>query len=101
MMYATTITKSGQATIPKEVRDILGINLGERIYFTVNKDKTVSLAREMTEKEARAYLDSFFADEEGQRLIKKHAGKSVSQLREEWDNSPEGKAYYEEEYGIR
>lgn len=100
MMYASTITKTGQATIPKDVREALGVHFGERIYFTVNRDKTVSVAREMTEQEARAYLDSFNT-EETRRLIKLHAGKTVSELREEWDKSPAGRAYYREKYDIR
>ena len=35
---ATTVTKKGQVTIPKPVRDRLGINPGARVEFEVGED---------------------------------------------------------------
>jgi AbrB family looped-hinge helix DNA binding protein len=34
----TTLTSKGQATIPKHIRDRLGLKAGSRLVFEVNKD---------------------------------------------------------------
>ncbi|MCK4781592.1 AbrB/MazE/SpoVT family DNA-binding domain-containing protein [Candidatus Parcubacteria bacterium] len=39
MTYSTTITKKGQITIPKEIREILRLKEGERIFLEVEKKK--------------------------------------------------------------
>jgi antitoxin PrlF len=35
---ATTVTSKGQVTIPKEVRDAMGIRAGTKVVFELNKD---------------------------------------------------------------
>ena len=101
MIYSATITKTGQATIPKAIRDILGIDPGSnaRIIYHTHRDGSVSITRDLTYDEARAYLDSYFSDKKSKELVKKHAGKSASQLIDEWLASPAGKAHLQEEYG--
>ena len=37
-MNATTVTMKGQVTIPKEVRDRLGIRPGDRVEFVLDRD---------------------------------------------------------------
>ena len=39
MVYSTTITKKGQVTIPKYIRDALALEAGERVFFEL-EDKT-------------------------------------------------------------
>lgn len=39
----TTLTSKGQTTIPKEIRDHLGMKTGDRISFTLMPDGTVSM----------------------------------------------------------
>ncbi len=41
MTTAATLTSKGQTTIPKEIRDSLGIKPGDRMTFTLMPDATV------------------------------------------------------------
>ncbi|MGH8694697.1 MAG: AbrB/MazE/SpoVT family DNA-binding domain-containing protein [Burkholderiales bacterium] len=41
MTTAATLTSKGQTTIPKEIRDSLGIKPGDRMTFTLMLDGTV------------------------------------------------------------
>jgi len=42
-MLEATMTSKGQTTIPKDIRDVLGIKSGDRITFTQMSDGTVML----------------------------------------------------------
>jgi len=37
-MPLSTITSKGQITVPKEVRDVLGLKTGDRVDFRLEKD---------------------------------------------------------------
>ena len=41
MTYLATLTSKGQTTIPKEIRDALGMKTGDRMTFTAMPDGTV------------------------------------------------------------
>lgn len=41
MTTDTTLTSKGQTTIPKEIRDRLGMKPGDRMSFTLMPDSTV------------------------------------------------------------
>lgn len=41
MTTDATLTSKGQTTIPKEIRDSLGLHPGDRMTFTLMPDKTV------------------------------------------------------------
>ena len=40
-MADATVTSKGQTTIPKSVRDAVGLRAGDRIHFTVLGDGTI------------------------------------------------------------
>ncbi len=42
-MPTSTVTSKGQVTIPKQVRDRLGVHQGDRIEFVVDSGGSVSL----------------------------------------------------------
>lgn len=42
-MAAATLTSKGQTTIPKEIRDFLGISPGDKLDFVVESDGRVIL----------------------------------------------------------
>jgi antitoxin PrlF len=42
MKTSTTLTSKGQTTIPKEIRDSLGMKPGDRMTFTLMPDGTGS-----------------------------------------------------------
>jgi AbrB family looped-hinge helix DNA binding protein len=41
----TTVTRKGQVTVPKRIRNALGINPGTQVAFEVNKDGEVVLRK--------------------------------------------------------
>ena len=57
---ATRVTTKGQVTIPKEVRDLLGITPGSMVMFEVAKDGRVVLSK-MGSQGAAARPPSRFA----------------------------------------
>ena len=42
---STTVTSKGQVTIPKPVRDLLGLKAGSKVDFRRNADGSVTLSR--------------------------------------------------------
>lgn len=42
-MATATVTSKGQITIPKEVRDALGLETGHRVSFRVREDRVVEM----------------------------------------------------------
>jgi len=58
---ATTVTTKGQVTIPKEVRDLLGIKPGSAVTFEVAEDGRVVLSKAGGRRGASARPSSRFA----------------------------------------
>ena len=40
-MAFSTVTSKGQTTIPREIREAVGLKVGDRIHFTVLADGTI------------------------------------------------------------
>lgn len=85
----------------------MGVKPGDRIYAVFDeKSKSVTL------KSRKQLIEEMMADlkeirEEAIRRnpqiainIKRDAGKSIEQIRDEWDRTPEGRKYYKEKYGL-
>lgn len=94
MYYASTITSTGQITLPKHIRDILGVNPGQRVIFKTQKD-AVTIEREKTAEEVSAEIQTLITAEM-RKNWQKNAGKTASEIREEWLKSDEAKEYYAE-----
>lgn len=56
----STVTAKGQTTIPKAVRQALGIRTGDRIAFRVDRNGGISLTRDKEPEETSA-VDAFLA----------------------------------------
>jgi antitoxin PrlF len=48
-MQQTTLTSKGQVTIPKNIRDSIGLHIGDKIEFVITQNKEVIL-RPITKK---------------------------------------------------
>lgn len=101
MSYTATLTANGQITVPKAIRLLLGVEPGGKIVFDDSADAiTVTRAKTREEEidEMVRMLDSLRekAIRKNPRIaekIRENAGKAASEMREEFDNSPEGEAY--------
>ena len=97
-MYSAVITKSGQVTLPKELRDFLGVKPGEKIIFDTD-EKRVIIKRKMTKEEFYASIDRNL-NAKTRHIIKKSAGMTVAEMREVYDNSRKGRAEMRRRYGL-
>ena len=108
MSIAVSINSSGQATIPKAVREYLGVVPGEnRIVFDFEGKKVV-LKREKSRKEL---LDESMkkirqitekAEKRNPKIIemkKRYAKMTFNEVRDAYDATPEGRKEFKEKYG--
>ena len=109
MTYAVSINSSGQATIPKAVREFLGVVPGEnRIIFDIVKGKVV-LAREpsraeMLDASLKRIHESVEKEKsenpEFARNYEKYKGMSYREFIEAYEDTEEDKKEMKEKYGI-
>lgn len=55
-MTSSTLTSKGQATIPKEIRDYLGVKAQERIAFSIDHGQVVLKRASYSTREAAGSL---------------------------------------------
>ena len=110
MSYAVSINSSGQATIPKAVREYLGVVPGEnRIIFEI-KDGCVVLKKEKSRREqleeSLKKIDEITrkAEKRNPKIIElreRYKGMTFNEVRDAYDATPEGQKEFEEKYGIK
>ena len=109
MSFAVAINSSGQATIPKVVRDFLGVVPGENRLIFDFEDGKVVLEKEPSRKEMlEKSLKKIWKNVEKEKKqnpefaegYKKYKNMTFDEVREAYDATPEGKKEFEEKYGI-
>ena len=104
MQHTVTLSSQGQMTLPASLREALGLKPKDQITLKLNPiTRRVELDRKKSLEESLAELDRFrnsLMTPEMQSAAENNRGKTASELRESYDNSPEGKAHYKEKYGL-
>lgn len=57
----STVSQKGQTTIPIEVRQVLGVEAGDRVTFRVDDERSVSIARADEEGEGDPVVGAFLS----------------------------------------
>ena len=96
MNYTVTITKSGQITVPKSIREFLGVQPGQRLVFQRRSDAVV-LEKGKTAEEVSREIQALIPDYV-RKNAKKDTSKTTGQIRNEWLKSDEAKRYYQERF---
>jgi len=77
-MPGSTLTSKGQVTIPKPVREALGVHAGDRISFVVRDDGVVELRPETVDlRELFGVLDA-----RGKKVTVEEMGEAVAEAAE-------------------
>ena len=98
IMYSAVITKSGQVTLPKELREYLGLKLGDRVIME-KTDNTVLIHRKLSKEEFFAKLDKN-TSAKTRKAIKRNAGKTVNEMISNYLKSPKGQREMRMKYAI-
>lgn len=72
-----TVTEKGQTTVPKSVREALGLGHGDRIAFSIDENSRVSIERDETEA-ADPVIESFL--EFLAKDMRNHPDASISEI---------------------
>ena len=67
----------GQTTVPKSVRDALGLGHGDRIAFSIDENRRVSVERDEAD-EADPVIESFLAFLA--KDMRDHPGRSIAEI---------------------
>ena len=96
MTYSSTITASGQVTLPKIVREFLGVDLGERVSFHIRKNRDeVTISRKLTDAEIAAKIDAM-KPKGFEEHIAPYRGMTASELLDQ----PQVKQHFKEKHGL-
>lgn len=108
MSIAVSINSSGQATIPKAVREFLGVVPGEnRLIFDFEGKKVVvkreksrrELFEEAERKIRRINEEAERRNPEIKKLKERYKGMTFNEVRDAYDATPEGRREFKEKYG--
>ena len=80
MIYITSITQKGQATIPVEIRLFLGVKPYEKIAFVKTKNKVfLEPARNFLDLKGSIKTNKEFSDKKANQAIYKLVAKTYAQ----------------------
>lgn len=96
MTYAATLTRTGQITVPKWVRELLGVESGQRIVFRKEKN-AVLMEREKTAEETADEIHALIPDDVREAYIKDYGGLTAREVQEKWIASDAAEEYFAEE----
>lgn len=96
MTYVATLTRTGQITVPKNVREWLGVESGQRIVFK-RRNNEVVIAREKTAMEIAEDIDKLIPDDVRAEHLKKYAGMSSEEMRQKWLKNGGAEQYFQDE----
>ena len=97
MTYSVAVTSAGQMTIPKAIREALGIV--DRVVVDRKGDKVI-IERERTTEEILEEAHKALTPAM-RRRAKRIGAKTASELREDILNSKEWAKYVKEKYGVK
>ena len=98
-IYANlTLNQHGQITLPKSLRKMMGLGKGDGVKL-IATPKSVTIERAETIDEVLADLDAKKSPQV-KAAIRKHAGKTISEMRDDYIKSVEGQKYYKEKYEL-
>jgi len=92
MNRTVTLTKTGQITVPKWVREILGIEPGERLIFRKGKNAVV-LEKEKAAAEIAENIDALIPEEVRKRHMQHYKGMTAAEMQNKWVTSTDGLKY--------
>lgn len=100
-VYTLTLNQHGQVTIPKALREKWGVSAGDS-FDLYAKGKKVEIRNHATWSEVFKNLDKIRdgLPEEAKKRMREDAGKTASELLNEWADSPEGQQYFKEKYDL-
>ena len=82
MAFEATVTSKGQLTIPKEVRERLNIEPGEKVVFRFDEDGGVRLVNVPSDP-----MDRLDAAQERAAPLELDARELIEREREQWDRA--------------
>lgn len=98
LTYSATMNTNGQITIPKVLREFLGVYPGQKIEL-IQDNVSVRIERYLTAKEAFAKINSAPKSQQTLKAIEHNRGKTASELAEEWGKQPDHVVYLQEKFG--
>ncbi len=96
MANYATLTKTGQITIPKWVREILAVTPGERIVFKRSKG-SITLEREKSATEIAHNIDALIPDSARKHHLQHYAGLTSAEMQAKWATTKDAADYFMEE----
>ena len=95
-LYRLRLNSHGQITLPKALRNALGLVPGQQVEAVQSEGQAIMVTPAKTLQDVADELDDLrrALPEKAKQAIRTNAGKTAAQLRRELDDSSEGQVYY-------